>query len=146
MKYRSIDRNFRSTVTVEIYRYITYRENVALKSQVWGSLTLAQLYIWRVLIFVFSWSNLSHKIKSLQNFNPVHILGIAPIFIPLFHYLRGNSALHPTCIVGRGTVTDMHTTVHAPQTKDHALIFGSKNQRVIILSWHMLHIQPSGIC
>ena len=51
MKYRNIDRNFRSTVTVA-YRYITYniynyiyiyRENVALKSQVWGSLTLAQL-------------------------------------------------------------------------------------------------------
>ena len=30
----------------------------------------------------------------------------------------------------------MHTTVHAPQTKDHALIFGPKNQRVIILSGH----------
>ena len=45
MKYRNIDRNFRSTVTVA-YRYICryiYRENVALKSQVWGSLTLAQL-------------------------------------------------------------------------------------------------------
>ena len=41
MKYRNIDRNFRSTVTVA-YRY-NYRENVALKSQVWGSLTLAQL-------------------------------------------------------------------------------------------------------
>ena len=44
MKYRNIDRNVRSTVTVA-YRYniYTYRENVALKSQVWGSLTLAQL-------------------------------------------------------------------------------------------------------
>ena len=30
----------------------------------------------------------------------------------------------------------MHTTVHAPQTKDHALIFGPKNQRVIILNGH----------
>ena len=39
MKYRNIDRNVRSTVTVA-YNYI---ENVALKSQVWGSLTLAQL-------------------------------------------------------------------------------------------------------
>ena len=43
-----VDRNFRSTVTVAyIYRYIdiqhNYGENVALKSQVWGSLTLAQL-------------------------------------------------------------------------------------------------------
>ena len=30
----------------------------------------------------------------------------------------------------------MHTTVHAPQTKDHALIFGPKNQREIILNGH----------
>ena len=30
----------------------------------------------------------------------------------------------------------MHTTVHAPRTKDHTLIFGPKNQRVIILSGH----------
>ena len=37
-----IDRNFRSTVTVAYIQHI-YRENVALKSQVWGSLTLAQL-------------------------------------------------------------------------------------------------------
>ena len=49
-KYQNIDRNIRSTVTVAyityniyiVYIYI-YRENVALKSQVWGSLTLAQL-------------------------------------------------------------------------------------------------------
>ena len=36
----------------------------------------------------------------------------------------------------RDTVTDGHTTVHAPRTKDHALIFGPKNQRVIILNGH----------
>ena len=30
----------------------------------------------------------------------------------------------------------MHTTVHAPRTKDHALIFGPKNQRMIILNGH----------
>ena len=30
----------------------------------------------------------------------------------------------------------MHTTVHAPRTKDHTLIFGPKNQHVIILSGH----------
>ena len=45
MKYRNIDRNVRSTVTVAyIYIDITYGENVALKSQVWGSLTLAQSF------------------------------------------------------------------------------------------------------
>ena len=36
----------------------------------------------------------------------------------------------------RHTVTDMHTTVHAKRTKDHALIFGPKNKRVIILNGH----------
>ena len=30
----------------------------------------------------------------------------------------------------------MYTTVHVPRTKDHALIFGPKNQRVIILNGH----------
>ena len=30
----------------------------------------------------------------------------------------------------------MHTTVHTPRTKDHALIFRPKNQRVIILNGH----------
>ena len=30
----------------------------------------------------------------------------------------------------------MHTTVHALRTKDHALIFGPKNQCVIILNGH----------
>ena len=30
----------------------------------------------------------------------------------------------------------MHTTVHAPRTKDHVLIFGPKNQHVIILNGH----------
>ena len=30
----------------------------------------------------------------------------------------------------------MHTTVHAPRTKDYALIFGPKNQCVIILNGH----------
>ena len=45
-----IDRNFRSTVTVAyIIIYTTYRENVALKSQVWGSLTLAQLQLTIIL-------------------------------------------------------------------------------------------------
>ena len=34
------------------------------------------------------------------------------------------------------TVTYMHTTVHAPQTNDHALIFGPKNQRMIIPNGH----------
>ena len=29
-----------------------------------------------------------------------------------------------------------HTTMHAPWTKDHALIFGPKNQRVIIPNGH----------
>ena len=42
----------------------------------------------------------------------------------------------------------MHTTVHAPRTKDHALIFGPKNQREIIATiqteWHML--KPSCAC
>ena len=35
----------------------------------------------------------------------------------------------------------MHTTVHAPWTKDHALIFGPKNQRVIV-QWP--RSKPSG--
>ena len=42
-----------------------------------------------------------------------------------------------TLAVGqRDTVTDMHTTVHAPWTKDQTLIFGPKNQRAIILNGH----------
>ena len=35
----------------------------------------------------------------------------------------------------------MHTTVHAPRTKVHTLIFGPKNQRVIILSGHTIQTE-----
>ena len=34
----------------------------------------------------------------------------------------------------RDTVTDMRTNVHAPWIKDHTLIFGPKNQHMIILN------------
>ena len=45
-RIRNINRNVRSTVQVTVAYILdityNYRENVALKSQVWGSLTLAQ--------------------------------------------------------------------------------------------------------